>query len=91
MNPNKLSLRPAKTDGDLITIAWSSSLAHCPTVHEFKQSAKKKGRKTRRCMRARMKPSPLPLQQTTADESATIYTSVLELKIIKVVVIFKFC
>jgi hypothetical protein len=37
-------------------------------------------------MRARMKPNPLPLQQTTADESAKIYTLVLELQIIKVVV-----
>jgi hypothetical protein len=35
--------------------------------------------------------SPLPLQQTTADESATIYTLVLELQVIKVVVIFKCC
>jgi hypothetical protein len=42
-------------------------------------------------MRARMKPSPLPLQQTTAHESATIYTLLLELQVIKVVVICKCC
>lgn len=42
-------------------------------------------------MRARMKPSPLPLQQTTADGRGTIYTLVLELHIIKVAMIFKCC
>jgi hypothetical protein len=51
----------------------------------------KKKQKKNKKMRARMKPSPLPLQQTTADESATIYTLVLELQVIKVVGIFKCC
>ncbi len=85
MNPNKLSWRPAKTDGRRSDHNCVRSLLPSLTVQlsmNLSELTQKKKKKKKKKMRARMKPSPLPLQQTTADESATIYTLVLELQVI---------